>query len=618
MQLRRWLLLFFAVVLCFAALWLACNLLVDPFGVFGDRLMHWYAYDMTMNPRVAKIEYLDRHFDQYDSYVLGSSKASSLPVDALDGYLDAHFYNMTWYGGDLLDMVQALRYLTEHGTVKNIVLALDPQETTNYNSEDDPIKGNMHWKLDGSSPAAFYAKYVFANPSYSMDKISAWFQRGYLMDENAVYVEETGCYNKQRRDAVRIGGMAEYLAAENNLLETEPADMADLDEALGALREIKAICDEGGIRLIVVGVPLYEDDFNRYPQEGMAAFWKGAAEITDIYDFWGYHSICGDLRYFYDTNHFRNDVGRMMLARIFGDESRWVPEGFGQLTTAENAEARIAEAYAAAESEPYAAVVPVLMYHSFTEDAENTDWAVLQTEDFRDQLEALRGEGYESVTFAQLRDYVDHGTALPEKPIVITMDDGYRDNLTLAAPMLEEFGFCAAEAVIGVSVGCDTYKDTGEAMIPHFALEEILPWAEKGVFTLTTHSYDMHQSEELDGAHCRHGALRLPGESEAAFVQALTEDYRLACAQLQTVPGADCSVYVYPFGFSDLLSEVVLQSLGVRATVTTEAGVNEILKGLPQSLVQLHRTDVHNGMDGEALLKQLELETKSLQQDGGQ
>lgn len=56
MQLRRWLLLFFAVVLCFAALWLACNVLVDPFGVFGDRLMHWYAYDMTMNPRVAKIE----------------------------------------------------------------------------------------------------------------------------------------------------------------------------------------------------------------------------------------------------------------------------------------------------------------------------------------------------------------------------------------------------------------------------------------------------------------------------------------------------------------------------------------------------------------------------------
>lgn len=618
MQLRRWLLLFFAVVLCFAALWLACNVLIDPFGVFGDRLMHWYAYDMTMNPRVAKIEYLDRHMDQYDSFVLGSSKASSIPVDALDGYLDAHFYNMTWYGGDLLDELQALQYLTAHGTVKNVLLALDPQETTNFNSEEDPIKGNMHWKLDGSSAVQFYAKYLFANPSYGTDKIKAWFSRGYLMNASAVYVEETGCYNKQTRDATRIGDMAEYLAAENNLLAVEPADMSDLDDALNALREIKAICDENGIRLIVIGVPLYVDDFNRYPREDMTAFWTGAAEITELYDFWGYHSLCSDLRYFYDTNHFRNDVGRMMLAYVFGDTSRYIPEGFGHVTTAENAKEHIAQAYSTQAGEKLTAAVPVLMYHSFTEDENETGWATTLTSDFREQLAALQTAGYESVTFAQLMDYVDHGAPLPEKPIVITMDDGYRDNLTLAAPLLEEYGFCATESVIGVSVGKDTYKDTGKAMTPHFALEEILPWIDKGVLSLTTHSYDMHQAEELDGENCRHGALRLQGESDSDFVQALTNDYRAAQAQLQTVSGAVCDVYVYPFGSCDLLTEVVLHTLGVRATVTTQAGINEILKGLPQSLVQLHRTDVHNGMSGEDLLQQLRLETELLQSNGGQ
>ena len=39
------------------------NLLVDPFGVFGDRLLRWDSYDQTNNPRVAKLEYLERHHE---------------------------------------------------------------------------------------------------------------------------------------------------------------------------------------------------------------------------------------------------------------------------------------------------------------------------------------------------------------------------------------------------------------------------------------------------------------------------------------------------------------------------------------------------------------------------
>ena len=93
MSVKKWILVFFASLLGFAALLALFNAAVDPFGVFGDRLMQWYAYDMTQNPRVAKIAWLEQHHQDYDSYVIGSSKASSLSVDTLNAYTGDRYYN---------------------------------------------------------------------------------------------------------------------------------------------------------------------------------------------------------------------------------------------------------------------------------------------------------------------------------------------------------------------------------------------------------------------------------------------------------------------------------------------------------------------------------------------
>ena len=75
-----------------AALLAGFNVAVDPFGVFGDKIFDWYAYDMTQNPRIAKIAYLDEHHGEYDSYIIGSSKTSSYSVEKLNEYTGARFY----------------------------------------------------------------------------------------------------------------------------------------------------------------------------------------------------------------------------------------------------------------------------------------------------------------------------------------------------------------------------------------------------------------------------------------------------------------------------------------------------------------------------------------------
>lgn len=256
--------------------------------------------------------------------------------------------------------------------------------------------------------------------------------------------------------------------------------------------------------------------------------------------------------------------------------------------------------------------VAILMYHAFTEDEADTDSLYTPVSDFARQLSALRDAGYTSVGYADLIEFVNGDGKLPEKPLLISIDDGYQNNLDLAAPLLEKYGFCANIAVIGVSIGRTTYKDTGIPITPHFSLEDARPWVKRGVLTVTTHSYDMHQVTAVDGAGCRRGVLQMRGEAEPDYIAALTQDYTHAQEQLAGLPGTPLPVFTYPNGAYSELSERVLQALGVQITVTTEGGANRLVKGEPETLRLLHRIHVWRGTKPDMLLSRIDSALQAL------
>ena len=256
--------------------------------------------------------------------------------------------------------------------------------------------------------------------------------------------------------------------------------------------------------------------------------------------------------------------------------------------------------------------VAILMYHSFTEDEADTGSLCTLASEFARQLSALRDAGYTSVGYADLIEFVNGEGKLPEKPLLISIDDGYQNNLDLAAPLLETYGFCANIAVIGVSIGHTTYKDTDIPITPHFSLEDARPWVARGVLTVTTHSYDMHQVTAVDGAGCRRGVLQMPGEAEPDYIAALTQDYTRAQEQLAGLPGTPLPVFTYPFGAYSELSERVLQELGVQVTITIADGANRLVKGEPETLRLLRRINVPAGMEPDVLLSSIDAALQAL------
>lgn len=65
----------------------------------------------------------------------------------------------------------------------------------------------------------------------------------------------------------------------------------------------------------------------------------------------------------------------------------------------------------------------------------------LYTGYFDKLCKALKEYGYETITFSDLLNYVDHGKALPEKSVIITSDDGFQDIYINAFPILKKYGY---------------------------------------------------------------------------------------------------------------------------------------------------------------------------------
>lgn len=249
--------------------------------------------------------------------------------------------------------------------------------------------------------------------------------------------------------------------------------------------------------------------------------------------------------------------------------------------------------------------LPVLLYHHFDESV-SAD-TVVSPKRFREQMTALKTAGYTTVTLGQVLDYVDHGVPLPEKAVLITMDDGYTSNLTIAAPILEELGMCATVFVIGIYEGESVDPNSGNPLYPaRFSYKDAAQWVEKGVLELQSHTFDMHQLAS-DGFSGRDGILPLEGENGADYRAALRADAERFAAR-RAERGIDTPLFAmaYPYGYFDANSMDVLRKMGFRVTFTVREKSNPLRMGDELCLWDMGRFNVTERDSGAALVGRLE------------
>ena len=176
------------------------------------------------------------------------------------------------------------------------------------------------------------------------------------------------------------------------------------------------------------------------------------------------------------------------------------------------------------------------MYHNLTNDPSAVTSMTITGERFQEDMEYLEYNGYTPLLSADLIDIRAGKEAMPERPVMITFDDGYRSNYDIAYPILQKTGMKAVIALIGKSIRANDNTEANRFF---------LKW------------------------------------DQAAYNKRVGEDLKQSIDLItQNTSQKNVLFFAYPFGARDGWMQPLLQKNGIQVSVLTNTGTASIRRGL--------------------------------------
>lgn len=101
--------------------------------------------------------------------------------------------------------------------------------------------------------------------------------------------------------------------------------------------------------------------------------------------------------------------------------------------------------------------IPILLYHDFTPNLPDNDidnFNYINTPNsFEENIKTLLENNYTFMSFKDLNDAYNNKIKLPEKPILITLDDGYYSNYEYIYPILKKYNVKASIFIVTDYIG---------------------------------------------------------------------------------------------------------------------------------------------------------------------
>ncbi len=228
--------------------------------------------------------------------------------------------------------------------------------------------------------------------------------------------------------------------------------------------------------------------------------------------------------------------------------------------------------------------VPIIMYHSVLKNQKKLGKFVISPTQFEEDLKYLKENGYETVFMSQLIDYVYNKTPLPEKPVVLTFDDGYYNNFLYIFPLLQKYNCKAVISIVGAYTDLYTQTPDENADYSHLSWDNVNELMDSGLVEFQNHSYNMHSTDKG-----RNGTKKKLSESADDYEKALTDDLTLLQNEFVEHTGYTPRVFTYPFGSVSNASFDIIKKLGFKASLSCENKTNYIKQGDKECLYMLNR-----------------------------
>lgn len=206
--------------------------------------------------------------------------------------------------------------------------------------------------------------------------------------------------------------------------------------------------------------------------------------------------------------------------------------------------------------------LPVLLYHHVGPPRPGTlSGLTVSPRKFEQQVRWLARRGYQGIRPADWLRWRQEGKGLPDKPVLLTFDDGYADLVEYALPILKRYGFGAAVYIVTGQLGGTNAWDEVRGSGTHrlMTAEQIRYWATQGI--------------EF-GAHSRTHA-----DLTTLSVKELSEEVVGSGKDLESILGSRVVSFAYPYGFHNQAADDCVRGAFDLAVIADDKdqGLNHLL-----------------------------------------
>ncbi len=223
--------------------------------------------------------------------------------------------------------------------------------------------------------------------------------------------------------------------------------------------------------------------------------------------------------------------------------------------------------------------IPVLMFHEvgYLETKEFNDSNYILKSSLESKMLYLSANGYTTITMGELYDNWINGTKLPEKPVVLTFDDGYASHFTYVKDVLDRFNAKGTFYIVQDRLFMDIENRNLEGVKAlHEAGQEI------GVHTYSHPDFSKMTYDEI--------------YQEVIKCKSFLED------NLEI----KMTTFSYPFGNYNDSAIKVLKDLSFKTAVTTKRGIGNPNQFSKDGELKISRYNVDYNTDESRFIQMLE------------
>ncbi len=286
------------------------QIIINPLKIgrdFSPDDINWD--DPIIYERYIKHKYLINHINNYDSFIIGASAASNIrPENQLGG---------KWYAytGAYMNLFETKRFLQEiisKRQIKNLIITISDEnlkidEISSYKEICNVRPGFEYYPLPQSleEKLFYYSKNFFSIPTLSIIQRKIESLQAQNQDFQPKPISEL---------------------TQEEIKEMLPVSSLEiLPERFEEIKEINDLAKENNINIIFVYIPEYIKVYNVAAKKNIENKIK-IAKIVPFYDFSGANEINNNPKNYMDLIHFNDEVGNLVLDRIFNQDKNNPPK----------------------------------------------------------------------------------------------------------------------------------------------------------------------------------------------------------------------------------------------------------------------------------------------------